>query len=199
MGKLKAGESLDIKTPQKGKVGAPARYDRAACVAVVCAELEKGVSLAQAVKVSPGLPAAATFLTWVEEDPVIAERYARARQTGYHLLADEIVELSNKTHEWVTIQELDDDGKPMYNENGEPRLKQVLMPLNSDVVAHTRLQIDTRKWMLGKMLPKIYGDKITQEVTGVDGGPITVASVDFKNLSDAELVNMQNLLAKAST
>ncbi len=28
------------------------------------------------------------------------------------------------------------------------------------------------KWLLSKALPKIYGDKLTAEVTGKDGGPI---------------------------
>jgi hypothetical protein len=74
----------------------------------------------------------------------------------------------------------------------------MLMPLNSDVIAHTRVQIDTRKWILSKMLPKIYGDKITQEHTGAGGGPITLTAVDLKNLSDDELENMSRLLAKVS-
>jgi hypothetical protein len=48
------------------------------------------------------------------------------------------------------------------------------------------------------MLPKIYGDKITQEHTGAGGGPITLTAVDLKNLSDDELENMSRLLAKVS-
>jgi hypothetical protein len=36
------------------------------------------------------------------------------------------------------------------------------------------------------------------EVTGANGGPINVASVDFKGLSDAELEQAQILLAKAA-
>jgi hypothetical protein len=71
------------------------------------------------------------------------------------------------------------------------------MPLNNDVIAHKRVQIDTRKWMLSKMLPKIYGDKLTQEHTGANGGPIAMAAVDLKNLSDEELENMNRLLTKA--
>jgi hypothetical protein len=43
------------------------------------------------------------------------------------------------------------------------------------------------------------GWRETQHVehTGKDGGAITVASVDFKNLSDAELAQMQALMSKA--
>jgi len=135
----------------------------------------------------------------VKEDPRgIGQDYAHAREIGYTLLADEILALSDKTHEWVTIQEQDADGKPLLDEHGQPRLKQVLAPLSADVIAHKRLQIDTRKWMLSKMLPKVYGDKVTQEHTGAGGGPIAIAAVDLRNLSDAELENMQLLMAKAS-
>lgn len=35
-----------------------------------------------------------------------------------------------------------------------------------------RVQIDSRKWLAGKMLPKVYGDKVTNEHTGTDGGAI---------------------------
>lgn len=35
-----------------------------------------------------------------------------------------------------------------------------------------RLRFDARRWYLSKLAPKRYGDKITQEHTGADGGPI---------------------------
>ena len=39
-------------------------------------------------------------------------------------------------------------------------------------VQQARLRIDTRKWMAGKLKPKKYSDKITQEITGKDGAPL---------------------------
>ena len=33
-------------------------------------------------------------------------------------------------------------------------------------VNRDRLKVDTRKWLLAKALPKIYGDRLTAEVTG---------------------------------
>ena len=174
------------------------KYDRQVASAQICEELKLGRSLDSSCKMD-GMPSVGAFLEWVnKDDPAgIAADYAHAREIGYALLADEIVQLSDKTHEWVTVQKLDPNGDPMYDEKGEPLLKQMLMPLNSDVIAHKRVQIDTRKWMLSKMLPKVYGDKITQEHTGSNGGPIALAAVDLKNLSDAELENMSRLLAKA--
>jgi hypothetical protein len=175
------------------------KYDRDVVSEHIITELTKGRSLANICSVDEGMPNEATFLEWVEnDDPAgLAKRYAHARELGYKLMADEIVELSNKKGEWVPVQDLDLDGRPLLDADGLPILKQVFMPLNSDVIAHTRLQIDTRKWLLSKMLPKVYGDKVQQEHTGKDGGPIQMAAVNFKNLSDEELDKMQQLLSKA--
>jgi len=38
----------------------------------------------------------------------------------------------------------------------------------------SRLRVDTRKWLLSKVLPKVYGDKTQHEVTGADGEPLEV-------------------------
>ena len=35
-----------------------------------------------------------------------------------------------------------------------------------------RVRMDARKWLASKMAPKVYGDKIQNEHTGADGGPI---------------------------
>lgn len=189
------------KIKNQGGKGVPRpsirQYDHQVVTAHICAELQKGRSLENICTTDEGMPTVAGFLKWVNTEPEVSKDYARAREIGYLMLADEIVALSDKTHEWVTVQELDPDGNPVFDEAGEPVLKKVLMPLSNDVIAHKRVQIDTRKWMLSKMLPKIYGDKLTQEHTGANGGPIAMAAVDLKNLSDEELENMNRLLAKA--
>jgi hypothetical protein len=55
-------------------------------------------------------------------------------------------------------------------------------------------QINAAKIVLGKILP----DLARSELTGMDGAPISVASIDMKGLSDAELETMQKLMMKAS-
>ncbi len=37
-----------------------------------------------------------------------------------------------------------------------------------------KLQIDTRKWALARISPKKYGDRAALELTGPDGGPISI-------------------------
>lgn len=59
---------------------------------------------------------------------------------------------------------------------------------SSEDVQRSRLRVDTRKWAASKLKPKKYGDKITQENTGPDGGPIKTESriiIDFGD-GDAE-------------
>src|SRR5271167_765212 len=48
----------------------------------------------------------------------------------------------------------------------------------ADMIEHRRLQIDARKWLIGKMAPKKYGDKQTHEHAGPDGGPVTLEGLD---------------------
>lgn len=43
---------------------------------------------------------------------------------------------------------------------------------NHDVIARAKLRVDARRWMIGKMAPKRYGDRAALEVSGPDGGPI---------------------------
>lgn len=48
-------------------------------------------------------------------------------------------------------------------------------------VAVARLRIDARKWMAGKLRPKVYGEKTTHEHGGIDGEPIAASlTVTFK-------------------
>jgi hypothetical protein len=55
------------------------------------------------------------------------------------------------------------------------------MAVDHDHIARSKLRVDTRKWLLAKCLPKIYGDRVVNEVVGRDGGPI-----ETKDTSDLE-------------
>jgi hypothetical protein len=37
-----------------------------------------------------------------------------------------------------------------------------------------KLQVDARKWVLSRMRPKVYGDKVDTTISGPDGGPVRV-------------------------
>lgn len=111
----------------------------------ICARLVEGLSLRKASAAEGVAPS--SVLEWVETKPAFAEQYARARARGYELLADEIIEISD-----------DSSGDVIETEQG-PRV-------DAERVARSKLRVDSRKWMLAKMLPKVYGEKIeaTHEV-----------------------------------
>lgn len=185
-----------------GKNAVTRAFDAESWMPIICAELEKGHSLHDACAMFPDGPAPETVIGWVRADNQerkgAAALYTRAREIGYLLLGDRLAQMASETHAYTLVPLLDAEGGHISDPQGNPRYQRVLVPLSSDVIAHKRLQIDTLKWKLSKMLPKVYGDKITQEHTGKDGGPIAIAAVDLKNLNDVELENMQRLMAKAA-
>lgn len=56
------------------------------------------------------------------------------------------------------------------------KLEQTIDDMRSGVIdaQMARVEIDARKWFASKFLPKQFGDKIQQEVTGAEGGPLRV-------------------------
>jgi len=110
---------------------------------VILELLAEGQSLEYAGKAVGLHPTA--VLGWTKSNPAFAQDYAQARETGYKLLAEELIEIAD-----TPLPGLIRTIKP----NGDVEEK------HADMIEHRRLQVDTRKWVLSKMLPKIYGDKI---------------------------------------
>ena len=60
--------------------------------------------------------------------------------------------------------------------------------LNGEHIQRSRVRIDTRKWLLSKMLPKVYGDKAEVAVTGADRGPVQSVTVSVTDPIEAARV-----------
>lgn len=120
--------------------------------------LEEGKSLRKACQ-GEDMPTPAAVLKWCKTDKDFAERYDHARMVGYMLRADELLDIAD---DGTNDTYVDDEGRPR---------------VDIDVIQRSRLRVDTRKWVLAKMLPKIYGDKVINEHTGTDGEPLTVRVV----------------------
>jgi len=97
----------------------------------ICQQLAEGKSL-RATCAAEGMPAESTVRARARDHAAFGAQYARAREQGYEVMGDSIIEIS-------------DEGD--------------------------RLRVDARKWLLSKMLPKVYGDKLE---TTVKGGPANV-------------------------
>lgn len=100
-----------------------------------------------------GFPNDRTVRDWIDQDrpPGIAARIQRARVAGYMAMADEILEISDDgRNDWME--------RLNYN-GGTPEL----VP-NGEHINRSRLRVDTRKWILTKMLPKVFGDSSRVEL-----------------------------------
>lgn len=94
------------------------------------------------------LPSRETVHKRITNDTDFADRYARAREAQADTLVDQIIEIAD-----------DDSGDWEETENG-PRL-------NAENIQRSKLRIDARKWMAGKLRPKAYGERIDH--TSSDG------------------------------
>lgn len=123
-------------------------------------KLAEGLSLREICREYENMPDESTVRKWALEDVEgFSARYTRAREIGYHSMADEIFDIA-------------DDARNDWMERRNERTGQTDLVPNQDHINRSRLRVDTRKWFLSKVLPKIYGDKIA--VTGGDGGALAV-------------------------
>jgi terminase small subunit-like protein len=104
------------------------------------------------------MPDESSVRGWIEYDTDgFAEKYAKARTAGYLMLADDLLDIADDgINDWIVQAKADGVGEPL---------------VDHEHVSRSRLRVDTRKWILAKMLPKLYGDKLQH--TGADGeGPV---------------------------
>lgn len=54
------------------------------------------------------------------------------------------------------------------------------------------------RWRARCVAPKQYGERVASEVSGPDGAPLQISSLDLRNLTDEELAVIEKLMAKAA-
>lgn len=103
------------------------------------------------------MPAPSTVFLWLQKHKEFSDQYARALEARTEAMADDILAIADDgTNDWMERKHGDD----------------VAWVTNGEALQRSRLRVDARKWLMSKMAPKKYGDKITQEVSGPEGGPI---------------------------
>ena len=136
------------------KRGRPCTYSQEVADEI-CRRLAEGQTV-EAICRDPRMPPASTVRLWAIDDrggeengaPGFAAAYARARSVGLQKMADELVEISDADYTGP-------DGS-----------------VDNAAVQQARLMSDNRKWLLSKMLPRQFGDKVTQELVGDADRPL---------------------------
>ncbi len=133
------------------KVGRPTTYTKE-ITARICAELSQGMSLRTVCK-AEDMPAASTVFLWLQEHKEFSEQYARAKEESADAMGEDILYISD-TPLMGEIRTIRPDGSVEIKQD--------------EMLGHRRLQIDTRRWLMGKLKAKKYGDKIDHTTNGKD-------------------------------
>jgi hypothetical protein len=119
----------------------------------LCADLALGFSLRTVCK-EDDMPSVATVFNWLRIYPEFLEQYTRAKVESADAMADDVIDIADDgTNDWMV----------KYNKDGEEYWQ-----LNGEHVQRSRLRIETRKWLMAKMKPKKYGDKLDMTTNGKD-------------------------------
>lgn len=117
------------------------------------------------------MPSKSAVMMWVQRHPSFADQYARAREMLMEFWSEEIVEIA-------------DDGSNDFMDQKNKDGEVVGEVVNHEHITRSRLRVDTRKWLMSKLAPKKYGDRMATEITGANGGPI-----ETKTTADAEIAD----------
>jgi hypothetical protein len=125
------------------------------------------------------MPDQTTVYDWLMDNNDFAQKYARAREKQAEHYAGEIIEICDETANDIIIDP----------ETGAERT-------NHEVVLRSKLRVDTRKWLMGKLAPKKYGDKTI--LSGDPDSPVRVQSsaISTDGLSVEELEILRTMAEK---
>jgi predicted HTH domain antitoxin len=102
-----------------------------------------------------------TFHDMIQKDSSLLHQYTHAMEARADLIAERMVRNShNRSNDFYT------------DENGN------LKP-NPVSVQRDRLILDTDKWLLSKLMPKKYGDKLTLDGEVKTGAPLTIENINM--------------------
>ena len=140
------------------KLGRPEIYTEDLALRV-CEEIASTSKSLKTICAQEGMPSVRTVLHWLRDKEDFLRQYTRAKEEQADLLVEEMIDISDDgSNDLMTIVK--------GNESYEAE--------NKEVVNRSKLRVETRKWIASKLKPKKYGDKVTNEITGKDGGAIQV-------------------------
>lgn len=119
--------------------------ERQEIIKTVLERMAEGESLRAILHKGNDMISRKTFNEWLSEDTVLSDQYARTCEDRQNKIFEEILEIADNS---VKDTDIRDSGSGVYE-----------VP-NTEWIQRSKIRIDARKWMLGKMNPKKYGDKM---------------------------------------
>lgn len=130
-------------------IGRPSGFNQNIADAI-CALLSEGQSLRSVCRME-GMPSTSMVFRWLADIPSFRDQYTHAKKDGCAALAEDAIDIADDgSNDWMAEN---DPENPGYRLNGEH-------------VQRSKLRVETRKWFLSKLQPKVYGDKSSVELSG---------------------------------
>lgn len=134
------------------KMGRPTIYNEAFRDAF-CERVAQGESVRSICR-DDDFPELKTIFRWISKHEDFRQHYDKAKEMAMYAMAEEMLEIADNGTNDVYV---DDEGK---------------VRVDTDVIQRSRLRVDTRKWLMSKIAPKKFGDKVDVNHGGQEGNPI---------------------------
>jgi len=169
-GKRKSSKkATDKPDGRKGRAGRKSTYTTQIAMEV-CRRVAEGEWLEQ-IAGTQGAPGKSALYEWLLKHKEFADAYARAREIRADAMARELIEIADDgRNDWMAREDPDNPG---YTFNGEH-------------VQRSKLRSDNRKWLMARLSPRQYGERV-QVANDPDNpmpAPTTNVSIDYAALRE---------------
>lgn len=137
-------------TSDKPKMGRPTLYSEE-LANIICENIATGMSLKRALEAAEAeghpVPRMAVVFRWMKENTDFSDKYALAQEERSEAFHEELIDIA-------------DDGRNDFMEDNYQEGKTPGYALNGENIQRSKLRVETRKWVMSKMKPKKYGEKL---------------------------------------
>ncbi len=132
-------------------VGRPTTFSKE-IAETICARMAEGESLRSICR-DHYMPHRSSVYQWLRKNAAFADLYTQARERLVEHWADEILNIADDvTTDYIT----------KVGRNGHE-----YEAVDQEHIQRSRLRVDTRKWLMSKLAPWKYGDRVEHEHLGV--------------------------------
>lgn len=117
----------------------------------ICSLIAEGQSL-RSICSSDDMPDKSTVFRWLAQHAAFRDQYTHSRAMQADAMAEDILDIADDgTNDYITKSNADGS---------------TYEAVNSEHIQRSRLRVDARKWLMSKMAPKKYGEKLDLNVEG---------------------------------
>jgi hypothetical protein len=132
--------------------GRPTKYNPEIAQLICERVATHDVGLRRLTDMYDDLPDKVTINIWRRKHEEFRSQYAQAKREQIEFLTEDILEIA-------------DDSRNDFMESLKESEQGTAWRVNGDHINRCKLRVDTRKWLASKLAPKIYGDKLLNEVS----------------------------------